>query len=400
MMNLSEDAEVLRDVHVCSTTLEDSHESDKLLDLLIAHYSSFYRLCKGVCWWLRFKHWLCDRCQMSGPLSVSELKVDQDMTLCLVQSKAYADELKSLARSGHVSKTSAIYMLCPVLRNGLIVVVGRLSNVALPDSTKWPVILPRDHLVSRMIVIECHEESHVGIELTLGKLRCRYWIVGARNLIKQVHRERVTCRRLYAAPAVQKMADLQPPERLQPGTAPFQYVGLDFVGPFFVKQGRSEVKQYGCVFTCFTTRAVHIEKLVSLETDAFINGFLWFVARRGSPVNLWSDNGTNLVGAKSALSKSLKNMGRDHIVRFARRMMVEWVFNPPHAFYQGGVWERIIRTIRKILVALLSGDSPLSDDALETLFCETENIVNSRQITKVSYDVHGGAALTPELICS
>ena len=95
-----------------------------------------------------------------------------------------------------------------------------------------------------------------------------------------------------------------------------------------------------------------------------------------------------------------KNLGRDHIVRFARRMMVEWVFNPPHASYQGGVWERIIRTIRKILVALLSGDSPLSDDALETLFCETENIVNSRQITKVSYDVHGGAALTPELICS
>jgi hypothetical protein len=91
------------------------------------------------------------------------------------------------------------------------------------------------------------------------------------------------------------MGDL-PEERIEPNQPPFSYIGLDCFGPFLVNYRRAEVKRYGCLYTCFTTRAIHLEKLESLDTDAFLNGFRRFVSRRGSPAKVWSDRGTNIVG--------------------------------------------------------------------------------------------------------
>ena len=188
------------------------------------------------------------------------------------------------------------------------------------------------------------------------------------------------------------MADF-PPERCEAGKTPFSYVGVDLFGPFYVKLGRSEVKRYGCLYTCFNTRAIHVEKLDSLETDTFINGFIRFTARRGNPIKVWSDNGTNLVGACSELSRSLHRLNREKVIAAARRTEVEWFFNPPK--HQGGVLERMIRTIRRILVALINSNPRMTDDVLHTLFCEAENIVNSRPITKCSDDVNDLSPLTP-----
>ena len=123
------------------------------------------------------------------------------------------------------------------------------------------------------------------------------------------------------------MADL-PPERCEARKPSFSYVGVDLFGPFYVKLGRSEVKCYGCLYTCFNTRAIHVEKLDSLETDTFINGFVRFTARRGYPIKVWSDNGTNLVGACSESCKSLHQLNREKVVAAARRREVEWIFNP------------------------------------------------------------------------
>ena len=113
-------------------------------------------------------------------------------------------------------------------------------------------------------------------------------------------------------------------------------VGVDLFEPFYAKVGSSEVKRNGCLYTCFSTRAIHLEVLNNLETDTFINGSVRFVSRRGYPLKVWSDNGTNLVGARSELSKSLRDLDRGKVVRVARRMEIEWTFNPPLASLQGG----------------------------------------------------------------
>lgn len=88
------------------------------------------------------------------------------------------------------------------------------------------------------------------------------------------------------------MANL-PKERLTPEDPPFTSVGVDYFGPLYVKQGRSRVKRYGCVFTCLTTRSVHIEITSSLDTDSFINALRRFISLRENPTSVYSDNGTN-----------------------------------------------------------------------------------------------------------
>ena len=190
------------------------------------------------------------------------------------------------------------------------------------------------------------------------------------------------------------MANL-PPERCDPGKAPFSYTGIDCFGAFYVRQGRSEIKRYGCVFTCLTTRALHIEKLNNMDTDSFLSGLMRFGSRRGWPEKIWSDNGTNFVGGQSELSRALKDIEWKKIHNFCLRKEVNWSFNPPGASHMGGIWERMIRTIRKVMSAILSQRSRLTDEVLETLFCEVESIVNSRPLTKISDDIEDSNPLTP-----
>ena len=190
------------------------------------------------------------------------------------------------------------------------------------------------------------------------------------------------------------MANL-PPERCDPGKAPFSYTGIDCFGAFYVRQGRSEIKRYGCVFTCLMTRALHIEKLNNMDTDSFLNGLMRFGSRRGWPEKIWSDNGTNFVGGQSELSRALKDIEWKKIHNFCLRKEVNWSFNPPGASHMGGIWERMIRTIRKVMSAILSQRSRLTDEVLETLFCEVESIVNSRPLTKISDDIEDSNPLTP-----
>ena len=377
---------------VC-TNVVNPVEEEQPIDKLIHHYSSFYQLKKAVAGLIRVKSYLQGR-GIRGPIRVSELEQAETIVVKHVQQKVYGKEIESVNQTGSVPKSSKVYKLSPSIDGGGLVVGGRLRHATLPRQAKYPVLLPRRHRLSELIVREYHGESHLGVEWTLCKIRDKYWIVNARALIKQIKHLCVTCKRLYATPLVQKMADL-PPERCNPNEAPFTYVGVDLFGPFYVRQGRAEVKRYGCLYTCFTTRAIHIEKVNSLETDTFINGLVRFVARRGYPKTIRSDNGTNFVGAHAELTRELSRLNQNKVVAAARRRGIDWVFNPPHTSHQGGVWEQQIRTVRKVLLALLHPPHRMTDDIIYTVLCEVENIVNSRPITKVSDDVSDSKALTP-----
>ena len=278
-----------------------------------------------------------------------------------------------------------------MIADGILVVGGRLLHSAL--SCKRPPILPRDHSISRLIVRECHGASHLGTEWTLSNLRMRYWIVGARNVIKQVRRQCMVCKRLYAAPLDQQMADL-PPEWCLAGGTPFDVTGTDLFGPVLVKVNCVQVKRWGCIFTSFKSRAIHIEILSSLEADSFINGFICFVSRRGCPSKIYSDNETNFVGAQAEIARCLRQLNKAKVRSAARCKGVDWEFNTPLASHHGGVWERLIRSIRKILLALFHPHMTLTDEVLHTVLCECECIINGRPITNSSDDVNDWEALT------
>ena len=144
-------------------------------------------------------------------------------------------------------------------------------------------------------------------------------------------------------------------------------------------------KRYGVLFTCLAVRAVHIEVAHSLDTSSFINALRRFIARRGSPRVIRSDNDTNLTSGERELREAIGGWNKSKIGEFLLQKEVRWVFNPPAASHMGGIWERMIRSVRKVLNALLKNQSP-NDEGLSTLMCEVEAILNSRPLTKVSDD--------------
>ncbi len=318
-----------------------------------------------------------------------------------VQKQHFQSELKVLKESETesrktVKRTSPLFKLDPILKDGLIRVGGRLTRADIAFDSKHQFIMPKNSPVSTLILQETHKSAgHMGKNVMLSHVREKFWIIGAGKLIKGITSKCVTCLK-YKAPAVeQKMSDL-PEERLKSDQPPFSYVGMDFFGPFYVKRARSTVKRYGVVFTCMSIRAVHLEVASSLNTDSCLNAVRRFIARRGKPIVIRSDNGTNLVGCAKELRESFQSLNPDRMQSSLLHDGIKWRFNIPTASHQGGVWERMIRTIRKILFSILKEQTvKLDDEGLNTLMCEVEMIINSRPITEVPSSPMDLSPLTP-----
>jgi len=120
-----------------------------------------------------------------------------------------------------------------------------------------------------------------------------------------------------------------PEDRVTANKPPFTFVGVDFFGPFIVKRGRSEVKRYGCIFTCMTIRAVHMEETHSLDTNSFVQALRRFIGRRGKPEQIRSDNGGNFVTSNKEISKAISEWNHQKIDAYLLQHEVRWIFSPP-----------------------------------------------------------------------
>jgi hypothetical protein len=261
---------------------------------------------------------------------------------------------------------------------------------------KHPIILPKICSLSTLIIEEAHSTvGHMGRNMVLAKLRQLYWIVGANQTIRKVLARCVLCRKYRGQCCQQKMADL-PRDRIESHEPPFTNVGVDYFGPMEVKRGRSVVKRYGVLFTCLVTRAIHLEIAYSLDTDSCINAIRRFMARRGTVKMFRSDNGTNFVGAEREMRQEIQKWNQSCFQEALQQKSVTWTFNPPGGSHFGGVWERLIRSVRRILYSLMrEQQTRLDDESIHTLFCEVEAIMNSRPLTFVSNDVNDFDVLTP-----
>ncbi|XP_038063138.1 uncharacterized protein LOC119733842 [Patiria miniata] len=199
--------------------------------------------------------------------------------------------------------------------DALIQVGGRLTNATLADNAKHPWILPTRHPVTTLIIRHYHATTgHSGSERTLAEIRQKCWIIRGRASVKSIIHTCIPCRKRKAPTMTQRMADL-PKDRVTPGLAPFSMNGVDFFGSFMIKRTRSELKRYGCIFTCLATRAVHLEVCHNLETSSFINALQRFIRRR----EIRSDNGTNLVGGMPELGQAIQDWNHDKIDNICAR---------------------------------------------------------------------------------
>ncbi|XP_055918643.1 uncharacterized protein LOC129950746 [Eupeodes corollae] len=189
------------------------------------------------------------------------------------------------------------------------------------------------------------------------------------------------------------MAQL-PRARLGPFRRPFTFVGVDYFGPILVVHGRSQVKRWGVLFTCLTSRAIHIEVAFSLSTDSCILSIQRFIARRGKPSEFYSDNGTNFVGAEKELKDQFQLINKNALLSKFTSPHTKWYFNPPAAPHMGGSWERLIGTVKKILREVM-GNRRLNDETFQSALIEIEAVVNSRPLTYVTLGPDDEEALTP-----
>ncbi|XP_006811478.1 uncharacterized protein LOC102806687 [Saccoglossus kowalevskii] len=383
-------------------------EDTSIIDSLLTRISGWWKLKRVMGWviiaknkFLKFIGKLeCQFEEVVQCLTPKMLYESEVAVVKYVQRKAYIEEIEVLSKGKTVTKRSPLFKYDPVLTDdGIIRVGGRLKKADLLYEIKHPIVLPKNSQVSVMIVRDAHSTvGHLGRNSILAKVREKYWIYGASQLAKRVARSCVTCQRYHAAPCEQVMAEL-PADRVVAEVSPFTFCGMDYFGPLTVRRGRSDVKRYGVIFTCFSSRAVHLEIAHSLETDACINAIRRFMARRGPVRSIRSDNGTNLVGSEKELRHALEGLDQSRMNDVLCAEGIEWHFNPPAASHFGGVWERMIRSIRKILYSLLREQPRIVDDeTLSTLFCEAENIVNNRPLTTTSSDPNDLLPLTPNML--
>ncbi len=310
------------------------------------------------------------------------------------QKNKFAEELTSLRKEGVVKRNSPLYSLNPIFQSDIVKVGGRLDKALISEESKHPIILAKEWHISNLILRQIHEEvGHNGRNYMLAALRQRYWIPGASVAIRRILAKCVVCRRFHGIAGHQQMADL-PQDRVSPDKPPFTCVGVDCFGPFEIKRGRTIIKRYGVIFTCLAIRAVHIEMITSLDTDSFIHALRRFIARRGQVAEIRSDNGTNFVGAERELQEAIQNWNHKQINDVLLQKKIKWIFNPPTGSHHGGIWERLIRSIKKILNSILRGQS-LDEEGLHTFLCEVESILNNRPITRSSLDPNDLEALTP-----
>ena len=385
--------------HVSDCSKRDSAQKGDHggLKKLMENCSSWRILQRRVAWLVRFCHWIQNKrvARSAGPLTLEELSQSTQVIVRSIQSECFPEDIKEVKKSNEVKNSSNLRNLRPVLVDGILRVGGRLQNaVVLSWDEKHPMILPKRHPVSHLIVRHYHESAaHSGREQTLCEVRRMFWIIGGRSLVKTTIRNCIKCRRMNAKPMEQLMGSL-PKARLEAYHPPFTFTGVDLFGPLTVKWGRGTAKRWGCLFTCLTTRAVHLEVTPSLETDDFIMVLRQFISRRGPPKEIWSDRGTNFVGANRELKEAIAGWNEEKIERHLQQKGIKWVFQPPAAPHMSGVWERLVQITKKHLKSAV-GDALLTDVELRTLLAEVESIVNNRPITAVSDDPDDCLALTP-----
>ena len=311
------------------------------------------------------------------------------------QEELFGEEMKALRLGREIKRDSKIIPLKPFLDDaGILRASGRVKANHLLEFNNNPIIFDARHFVAIALIKEYHRRFFHGSNNTvLNEIRQKFHMIGLRTALRTLASRCIVCRIRKAKPFSPSMASL-PRGRLAYRLRPFSHCGLDYFGPVFVKIGRRREKRWGALFTCLTTRAVHLELANSLSADSAIMALQRLASRRGTPIRLYSDNGTNFHGAERELKEAVKGIDKEKLASFALNKSIEWTFIPPDAPHMGGAWERLVRSVKTALYTVLKDQAP-QEEVLYTLLTKIEHSVNSRPLTHVSLDSRDEEALTP-----
>ena len=252
---------------------------------------------------------------------------------------------------------------------------GRLQQTGWPFHRQHPILLPKSYLVELFVRQQHIERKHQGVEATVAFLRQKFWIISARRIIRKVKEGCVVCRRFDANTCEEVVAPL--PESRVDHQYPFCVCGLDYAGPLAARTQGDVCKVWIALFSCATTRAVHLEIVTGLSVDEFLLAFRRFVSRRARPRRMISDNAPTFRAAAGIVD-------------------IDWSFNLPGSPWFGGFYERLVSSVKAPLRKVL-GQALLHLQELYTVLPEIEALINSRPLTHEGDHVDQ-PAITPALL--
>ncbi|XP_049289532.1 uncharacterized protein LOC125767221 [Anopheles funestus] len=365
--------------------------------------SSYPALLRMVAYILRFRYnsQSVNRTQRrKGILSSNELQKAETTLIRISQTESFAEDIADIRRDGQVKHKSSLKALAPVLKDGILRIGGRLRNAPVSETRKHPILLDSKHPLTILIMQSYHQQLlHAGPQLLVATIRERFWPLRVRNLARRVVHECVKCFRSRPTTMQQIMGDL-PSERVTP-TATFANTVIDLCGPLWYRlapRKATPMKCFVAVFICLVTKAVHLELVADLSTQAFIAALKRFVARRGKPRTISCDNAKNFRGAERALKElaglfdmqQTKHAITSHCVNEG----IEFKIILPRAPNFGGLWEAAVKSFKRHLKATIGATILLKED-LETLIIQIEACLNSRPLTPMSSDPEDLEVLTP-----
>ncbi|XP_030746008.1 uncharacterized protein LOC115874849, partial [Sitophilus oryzae] len=319
-----------------------------------------------------------------GALKHTEIANAHLYLVRFAQHESFAEEIFQLQQGeikrGRLSHIQPFFDKDKIMRVG-----GRLGNTDLDFNRKFPIILSSKHIFSELLFDREHRRLlHCGPQHLLASICQSYWPLGGRNLARKIYRECVKCFRTHPKSSVPLMGNL-PKNRITPAPA-FYRTGVDYAGPFSVKdrQGRGckITKAYIALFVCFVTKAIHIELVSDLTKEAFLASFKRFIARRGKPIQMFSDNGTNFVGANFEMQR-LYNFLQENNKSLSEHIEnegVSWSFIPSRSPHFGGLWEAGIKSVKC---------------HLKRVAVQIEAVLNSRPLSPLSNEPSDLTPLTP-----
>ncbi|XP_055623484.1 uncharacterized protein LOC129766910 [Toxorhynchites rutilus septentrionalis] len=396
----------IRNIQTAQATIQ----TNQAVNGLFLRWSSYSRLLHVIGYCLRFANNAREkaRTRMSSDavpacrsLTVHQLEKAKIILIRLAQEDKFNSEIEHLKQAKSLRKQSKIRKLNPFLDSESVLRVGgRLRFSQLSFQAKHPALLPSNHPFTNQIAQYFHHKLlHGGGRLLLNAIREEYWPIQGRRLARSIVRNCFRCNRLNPEPAQQQIGQL-PAHRVIP-SRPFTISGVDYAGPLYLKPQHKRahaVKSYLCLFVCFVTKAVHLELVSDLTTQAFLCSFRRFIARRGRPAHVYSDNGKNFEGASNQLADLFiwqqKQTEREKIISFCTDEGIVWHFSPPKAPHFGGLWEAAIKVAKKHLFRQL-GSTRLSFEDMCTVLTQIEAQMNSRPLLPLLEDPNDLAALTP-----
>ena len=385
--------------HVLAVNSKSTPNLEAIIDC--SRYSSLTRLLRVTAFVFQFVRGF-QQLNLDGPVSPNIHLVAEDLQyaelswVCHIQAKSFVKELEYLRNPGNQPAPTYVQQFGLFLDdNNVMKCKGRINNSTVSLEEKNPIFLPAKHPLIKLLVMHIHQlAKHGGVNITLTTLRERYWILKGRKIVKSILRSCVVCKKLEGLPYASPCPPDLPACRVS-DDPPFAHTGLDFAGPLYVQESTdrgNDTKVYMCLFTCASTRAIHLELTRGLNVDSFLLAFCRFVGRRGLPATLLSDNATTFRSS----SKEIQSICRSsEVFHYLTNNQTSWKFIVPKAPLWGEFWERMVQTVKRSLRKAV-GRAVLRFDELNTLLIEIESIINGRPLTYIFDDSEGiSYPLTP-----